>query len=61
MWYVMRFNDLERILIESGYVLVRSSKHKIYSNGKNTVAIPHQKEVNKMMVRRILKEIKNVA
>jgi predicted RNA binding protein YcfA (HicA-like mRNA interferase family) len=57
----MRFNDLERILIESGYVLVRSSKHKIYSNGKNTVAIPHQKEVNKMMVRRILKEIKNVA
>jgi predicted RNA binding protein YcfA (HicA-like mRNA interferase family) len=53
----MRFNDLERILLQHGFILVRKSKHVIYRNGMRTVAVPHQRMVNRMLSQRILKEI----
>lgn len=53
----MKYKDLERILNEMGYQFVRMSKHVIYSNGIKTVAIPHQREINRMLSKRILKEI----
>lgn len=57
----MKINDLERILRELGYILIRSSKHKVWSNGVKSIAIPHQREVNRMLSKRILKEIGHVS
>lgn len=53
----MKTVDFERLLSSSGFVLVKSSKHKIWSNGTKTVAVPHDKQINRMIARRILKEI----
>ncbi len=53
----MKTKDIERVLAENGYCLVRNSKHKIYSNGTSTVAVPHTNEVNKMLSKHILKQI----
>lgn len=56
----MKIRDLEKILVDNGFKLIRSSKHMIYSNGFNIIPIPHQKECNKMLAKRIVKEIKRV-
>lgn len=53
----MNTKDFERILREMGFQLVRSNDHKIWSNGQKNVAVPHQKEINKMIARRTLKEL----
>lgn len=50
----MKRRDLEKILKEYGYVLVRSNKHYIYSNGKNSVAVPMKKDYTRGLARRIL-------
>lgn len=53
----MRTNDFERILKSMGFVLVRSNGHSVWSNGKQRVAIPHGRIINRMVVRRLLKDI----
>ena len=53
----MKTKDFCRIIESVGFVLVRSSDHIVYSNGQRNVAVPHQKEINRMMARRLLKEI----
>ena len=41
----MKFKVLHAILMSKGYLIVRESKHHIYSNGARTIAVPHTKEV----------------
>lgn len=53
----MKLVELERILAEMGFSLIRLSKHRIWGNGPKRVALPHDKQVNRMMARRVLKEI----
>lgn len=53
----MKTKVLGRILIEKGYWVARYSKHVIWTNGIKTVAVPHQKEVNRMLCKRIIKEL----
>lgn len=53
----MRTRDFERILEEMGYWLARSNGHNVWSNGTNRVAVPHGKNINRMVARRLLKEI----
>ena len=50
----MKQRDVIRILIKNGFIISRSSKHLIYTNGKVTVAVPHQKELSKGLTRRLL-------
>lgn len=53
----MKTKDFERILKDLGFQLVRSSDHKIWSDGRQTIPIPHNKNLNKMIARRILKSL----
>lgn len=53
----MKLNDFERLLSNFGFCLVRNSKHSIWSNGITQVAIPKGKVINRMVARRVLKEI----
>lgn len=55
----MKTKELLRILKDMGYALVRSGKHDVYAKPGHHVAIPHGngKEVNRMVARRILKEV----
>lgn len=53
----MKTKDLEKILIERGYWVSRYSKHVIWTNGSRTIAIPHQKEVNRMICKKILRDL----
>ena len=53
----MKTKDLERIMKKNGYVFIRNSGHIIWGNGVKTIAIPRGNEVNKMIAKRILKEI----
>jgi len=53
----MKTRDLEKLLTDAGFVLIRLSAHRVWSNGVTTVAVPHARDVNKMMTRRILKEM----
>jgi predicted RNA binding protein YcfA (HicA-like mRNA interferase family) len=51
----MKTKELEKILTSNGFQIIRYSKHIIWSNGKQSVAIPHQKEQNKILTKHILK------
>lgn len=56
----MKTRDFVSILRDQGYELVRSGRHIIYGKAGHHIAIPHGsggKEINKMVARRILKEI----
>jgi hypothetical protein len=53
----MKSTELEKILKLMGYSLVRLNKHRVWSNGKHSAPVPHDKEINRMVARRILKEI----
>lgn len=53
----MKTADFERILKNMGFALVRNNGHSVWSNGKQRVAIPHGREMNRMIVRRLLKDI----
>lgn len=44
-----------RILNQNGFYMVRSNKHMIFSNGTQTVAVPHTKVVNNMLAKRLMK------
>lgn len=52
----MKIKDLEQILKDKGFVEIRRSKHIIWSNGKTSIAVPHQKEVNKILSKHIIKQ-----
>ena len=53
----MKIVELIRNLNDAGYHLVRDSKHKIFSNGINSIAVPRHKEVNRMVAQKIMKQI----
>lgn len=53
----MKLKDLEKILKLKNFWLERSAKHKIWTNGTINVAIPHQREINRILAKHILKEI----
>lgn len=53
----MKCSEFERILKSQGYELVRNSGHKIFSNGMSQIAVPHAKQINRLLARRLLKEI----
>lgn len=53
----MKALDFERLLSDFGFVLSRNSKHRIWTNGKYSVAVPQGKIINKMVARRELKKI----
>lgn len=54
----MKYRNFIRIIKKYGFVYHRGSGgHDIYKNGKKTLSIPAQVEVNRMLARRLLKEI----
>lgn len=53
----MKTVEFERLLVFSGFVLVRNSKHRIWAKDEKRVAVPNHKLINKMIARRVLKEI----
>jgi predicted RNA binding protein YcfA (HicA-like mRNA interferase family) len=56
----MKTKEFLRILKDMGYALIRTGKHEIWGRPGHHIAIPHGsngKEINKMVARRILKEI----
>ena len=50
-----KYDDFVRLLANNNYFLIRQSKHMIFSNGKNNIAIPKVKP-NQMVIRRLIKE-----
>lgn len=52
----MKRVELEKILKERGFRLVRSNKHSIWSDGKRHVAVPNKKEINKLTSLQILRK-----
>jgi len=53
----MKKNNFERLIKRHGYTLLRNSKHNLWSNGTKTIAVPHNKKMNNMIAKRLLKEI----
>lgn len=55
----MKKKEFLRLLKSLGFVLIRSNKHEIWSNGTHTIPIPHGDgtQINRMLARRILKDI----
>lgn len=39
---IKSYKDVQRILKSSGYILIASKCHEKWSNGSNTVIIPHK-------------------
>lgn len=52
----MKLKQFEAILSSIGFALVRANAHRIWTDGKKTVAVPHGREVPRDMARRILKQ-----
>jgi predicted RNA binding protein YcfA (HicA-like mRNA interferase family) len=46
-----------RLLRSNGYESSRHGKHEIFSDGKSTLPIPHDRRLSKMLTRRIIKEL----
>lgn len=53
----MRFIELHRYLNDRGYYIIRESKHRIYSNGHSTIAVPHARQISDGTLRDIFKVI----
>lgn len=53
----MKTKDFERLLVDVGFTLVRLSAHRVWSNGPQRVAVPQGRTINRMIARRLLKEI----
>lgn len=53
----MKRNEFEKCLKRQGYTLIRSNAHHIWSNGTHSIAVPNHKEINRMIARRLLKEM----
>jgi hypothetical protein len=50
-----KYEDFVRLLSFNNYTLIRQSKHMIFSNGINQIAIQKIKP-NQMVIRRLIKE-----
>jgi predicted RNA binding protein YcfA (HicA-like mRNA interferase family) len=53
----MKTREFERILAEQGFILKRIASHRVWTNGTQHVAVPLGKQINRMIARRLLKEI----
>lgn len=53
----MKTKEFLRILKEMGFSFIRHGRHEVWGNGQRHIAVPGGKEINKMVARRILKEI----
>lgn len=53
----MKTNDFERILVTMGFLIMRNGSHKVWANGTKRVVIPSGRQINRMLARRLLKEI----
>lgn len=52
----MKRTDLERLLVENGFVFVRNgSRHDVYKRGAVYEVVPRHREVNELLARKILK------
>lgn len=51
--------DFEKILRTKGYRFKRQNggSHRIYTNGKQTISVPMNKEVNGCLAQRLIKEM----
>lgn len=56
----MKTRQLIKLVEQAGFVLIRSNKHLIYSNGRKQIVIPnHQgKELNHHLLAGLLKQLK---
>lgn len=53
-----KIRELNKILNENGYKIIRSNGHIIYSNGTHSIPVPNRKEIGGSLVAKILKQIK---
>ncbi len=55
----MNYAQFVKILKSSGFYVVRNGKHVTYSNGIKTITVPHKhgSEINKMLAKKLLKEM----
>lgn len=53
----MKRSILESFLSEHGYFLLRNSKHAIYSNGFIQISLPHHKDINIHLAKKLMKTI----
>jgi predicted RNA binding protein YcfA (HicA-like mRNA interferase family) len=54
----MKWREFERLLKSQGYQLVRTSgSHGIYVKDGKHVSIPRGRDVNRMLARRLMKEM----
>lgn len=53
----MKKRDLEKILIRNGYRKIDSNKHEKWTNGSQTLVIPHKhgQEINEYTAKAIIK------
>jgi beta-lactam-binding protein with PASTA domain len=52
----MKLKELLRILKDLNFHMVRSNSHIIYSDGKQTIAVPNHKEISRSLAIRVLKQ-----
>lgn len=53
----MKTRDFERFLSQEGYVLISNGSHKKWVKNAHSVMVVHAREMNKMVARRLMKEI----
>lgn len=53
----MKTSDFERILAAFGFTLGRCGSHRIWVLGAYRIAVPHNRQINRMMAKRLLKEM----
>jgi predicted RNA binding protein YcfA (HicA-like mRNA interferase family) len=53
----MKRTEFESLLKDNGFWFLRDSKHCIWTNGTINVAVPHHKELNKFLVKKIMRTI----
>jgi hypothetical protein len=53
----MKKRDLESMLYQMGFRLIRSKKHDAWSNGSKTVFTPRHKVVNIFLAKKILASV----
>jgi hypothetical protein len=46
-----------QVLRSNGFESCRYGKHEIFSNGKSSIPIPHDRRLSKMLTRRLIKEL----
>lgn len=55
----MKRRDLEKYLEQNGFHFLRDSGHCIYTNGSVNIAIPHHKDINIFLAKKIMKQVLN--